>query len=157
MTHPGYGTAGEPQQDEASSPQQKGGDRSRVVFSFFVRQRLREAMQETHGLVSQRVRSATDAGNQGHAASETGLIAEIKVLSEAKRYAATQHGPRRIASMVYVRHAYLEIAASTIILGERVTRPEEAPRRAGAKDRQVSTEAARPTEKWRPLSLSVPA
>lgn len=149
VLHPGDGPAASSQHGDGDDRSTEGHDQI-GVFSLPVRQRIREAMQETHGLVLERMRAGAKEGNQGHAASEGGLVAEIQTLSQAKRHAATQHGPAKTASMVYVRHAYLNIAASSILMGERVTRPE-AP---GGRVRQSKQKS--PTERWKPLKLDVP-
>jgi hypothetical protein len=97
-----------------------------VVFSFMLRQRIREASQEAHGHVVERLRHAR---RQGSAAAPGSMAAEIQALVRAQRFAATQHGPAHNSAQGHVRSCYMAIAASAIILAERATRPErELPR-----------------------------
>ena len=113
-----------------------------VVFSFLARQRIRETSQEAHALVVDRLRYAT---RQGAAASPLRLVDEIKEIQYALAAARTAHGPVYDATMQRVRVAYLEAAASCLILAERATRPGEL--RRGEKSS---------TDKWRPPRFEVP-
>lgn len=96
-----------------------------VVFSYMVRQRIREATAETHSLVVERLRQAT---RQGGAASPSGLAAEVRAISAAMAGARTSHGAQKARALLDVRAAYLAVAVSCIILAERATRPDELPR-----------------------------
>lgn len=93
-----------------------------VVFSFLARQRIRETSTEAHALVIDRLRYAT---RQGSAASPGSLAAEIRALHREISESRTAHGPAHSASMQRVRVAYLNVAASCIVLAERATRPTE--------------------------------
>lgn len=90
-----------------------------------VRQRIRETSQQAHGLVVERLRQAA---RQGAAATPPGLAAEVRALAELQHAVRTQHGPIRSKSLGEMRACYLSIAASSIILAERMTRPGELPR-----------------------------
>ena len=113
-----------------------------IVFSFMARQRIRETSQEAHALVVDRLRYAT---RQGQAAAPVRLVDEIKEIQAAIKAARTAHGPVYDATMRRVRVAYLEAAATCLILAERATRPDELKR--GLKSS---------TEKWRPPRFEVP-
>ena len=113
-----------------------------VVFSFMVRQRLRETSQDAHNLVVERLRSAAV---QGGAATPSGLAAEIRSLARLQDAARRQHGPVKARTMGEVHHCYVTIAATAIILAERATRPIEL--RRGEKSS---------TEKYRPPDFTVP-
>lgn len=109
----------------AASEQHGEDEKDEVVFSFMVRQRIRETSQQAHGLVVERLRQAA---RQGAAATPPGLAAEVRALAELQHAVRTQHGPIRSKSLGEMRACYLSIAASSIILAERMTRPGELPR-----------------------------
>ena len=93
-------------------------------------------------MVVDRLRYAT---RQGSAASPGGLASEIRELHRAIMASRTAHGPAHTASLTAVRVAYLEVAASCLILAERATRPGELKR--GEKSS---------TTRWRPPAFEVP-
>ena len=105
--------------------QHKAAEKDEVVFSFMVRQRIRETGQEVHALVVERIRAAA---RQGAAATPPGLAAEIRAVARLQDEARRQHGPVKTATMGEIRICYLAIATSAIILAERATRPGELPR-----------------------------
>lgn len=98
-----------------------------TVWSYQTRARLRETSQAAHALMVDRLRNAT---RQGAAASPGGLAAEIVELHRAITASRTAHGAAHSATMQRVRVAYLEVAASALVLAERATRPAELQRGA---------------------------
>lgn len=98
-----------------------------VVFSFLARQRIRRTSMEAHSMVVDRLRHAT---RQGGAASPGRLAGEVKALHQTIQRARTVHGPAYDATMQQVRVCYLNVAASSLILAERATRPDELKRGA---------------------------
>jgi len=122
--------------------QHQGAKKAEVVFSFMVRQRLRETSQNAHALVVERLRSAEV---QGGAATPSGLAAEIRSLAKLQDAARRQHGPVKARTMSEVHHCYVTIAATAIILAERATRPTEL--RRGKKSS---------TDKYRAPDFTVP-
>lgn len=98
----------------------ESGSKPGVVYSYFVRARIRDAQQQAHGIVSERIK-ASKAANAQVAASYGGLAAEVTSLAFARRGGT---GKDR-------RAALLSIAASAVLLAEREDRPEEP--RKGAK------------------------
>lgn len=129
-------------QPMAASAQHDDDKKDEVVFSFMVRQRVRETSQAAHNLVVERLRQAA---RQGAAATPPGLAAEVRALAQLQKTSRTQHGPERARTHADMRGCYLAIAASAIILAERMTRPDELPR--GKKSS---------TEKYRAPDFPVP-
>lgn len=106
----------------AASRQQRdteSGSNEGVVYSYFVRARIRDAQQQAHSIVIERIRSSK-AANAQVAASYGGLAAEVTSLALA----------RRIGTGKDRRAALLAIAASAVILAEREDRPAEPKRGA---------------------------
>lgn len=104
-----------------------------TVMSFAVRQRVREALEQTHGIVVERLHHATRTHD---VATRSGLVAEIRGLAAAERE----------GQPVDARNALLAIAATSVLLAELTDRPEDLPRgekRAG-------------TKRYRPPSYAIP-
>lgn len=106
----------------AASRQQRGaesGSNEGVVYSYFVRARIRDAQQQAHSIVVERIRSSK-AANAQVAASYGGLAAEVTSLALA----------RKVGTGKDRRAVLLSIAASAVILAEREDRPAEPKRGA---------------------------
>lgn len=109
--------------------------RPKVVFSLMIRQRVREASQQVHDLVVQRMRDATRPDGP---ATWPGLEAEVREIARVQ----VAHAQKK-AQDGDVRAALVALGATAILLAEQVDRPDE-PKRGTARAS---------TKRWRPIDF----
>jgi hypothetical protein len=101
--------------------------------------RLRQSAEQMFALVVDRLRYAT---RQGDAGSQHRLVAEAGEVGRARKQAASAPSE---ATAERLRACYLELAATSIVLAERCTRPPELRR-----GRKSSTNRHRALRFWTP-------
>lgn len=131
------------QQQDAESGSNLTG-RQNVVYSYFVRQRIRACQEQAHGIVIARLRASKEANAQV-AASYGGLASEVTSLALARKRGTA--GDRRAA--------LLSIAASCVILAEREDRPAE-PKRGQRSPGDKRAKKGAEFQPYKPVDYSVP-
>jgi len=131
------------QQQDAESGSSLTG-RQNVVYSYFVRQRIRTCQEQAHGIVIARLRASKEANAQV-AASFGGLASEVTSLALA----------RRVGTPNDRRAALLSIAASCVILAEREDRPAE-PKRGQRSPGDKRAKKGAEFQPYKPVDYSVP-
>lgn len=119
--------------DEAHEEGDAAHGRMPTVFSFHVRQGIRDAWVQAHAINVERMKSAK---SQGDPATYGTLTAQVRSLAEA----------RKVGTPNDRRAALLSLAASCVYLAERETREPE-PKRG----RKRSS-----TERWKPVDFRIP-